>query len=153
MEKLESVSEILEFAIAREVDASEFYMEMAKRAEMATVRELFDELAGIELEHKAALELELMKEGIAVKTDARARSIELDNYMVVGDLRPGVERKDLLALAIEKEKISFRFYVDLVGLFREDEALKETLVSLAEEEARHVLRFQSKYEKEAAKEK
>ena len=153
MATLNTIGEILEFAIAREGDSSEYYREMAQAAEKGGVRELFEELGAMELEHKAALELGVMKEGLVLDRAAGAGRIEPDNYLVAGDLRQGAGRKDVLALAVEKEKMSFRFYVDLAGLFREDEGLREVLVLLAEEEARHVLRVQSEYEEECAREK
>ena len=143
---LESIGEILEFAIAREVDASEFYMQMANRAKNEDVRALFEEFAGIELEHKATLELELMKEGVVATTAGRIIKVEPRDYMAGVKLRADVERKDVLALAIEKEKASFRFYVDMAGMFEEGE-LREALISLAEEEGRHVVRFETEYEK------
>jgi hypothetical protein len=45
-----------------------------------------------------------------------------------------VDYEDLLLLAMKKEKVSFRLYVDLAGVVA-DEDLHETLLSLAEEEA------------------
>ena len=138
------MGEILEFAIEREISASEFYMEVAEQVEKAEVRDLFRELAKVELEHKAALELELMKEGLVSKTEGRISTIEAGDYLVAGEVREDMDYKDVLVMAIEKERASFRFYVDLVGVF-EEESLNEMLLSLAEEEARHIVRFEMQY--------
>ncbi len=45
----------------------------------------------------------------------------------------------------EKEQASFRTYVNLVATAR-DEAVRELLLALAEEEVRHKLRFKTEYD-------
>jgi len=52
----------------------------------------------------------------------------------------------MLILAIKKEKVSFRLYVDMAELVDEAE-LREMLLTLAEEEARHKVRFEMEYDK------
>ncbi len=61
MHKTDSYEEVLEFAIDREIDANQFYLALASRVDNKETRDLFEELAQEELEHKAQLELELMK--------------------------------------------------------------------------------------------
>jgi len=146
MGALETIGEILEFAVAREIDSSEFYKEMADRMEKAETRELFAELAKVELGHKAALELELMKEGLVATTAGRIEQIDSSNYIVDSELRKDMGYEDVLVMAIAKERASFRFYVDLVGMFEESD-LNEVLLSLAEEEARHKAFFEIEYAK------
>ena len=58
---METVGEIIEFAISREVAASEFYLRAAELMESAVMRDLCHELAKVELEHKATLEFEVPK--------------------------------------------------------------------------------------------
>ena len=146
MEGLNTIGEVLEFAIAREIDASEFYMELSGQMENPAIRSLFEELANEELEHKARLELELMKEGMVAKTEGRITGVGASDFMMDGEVRRDMSLKDALALSIEKEKRSFRFYTRLAGIVT-DEAMVETLMSLAEEEARHMVRFETEYER------
>ena len=146
MGALETVGEILEFAIEREISASEFYMEVAEQVEKAEVRELFRELAKVELEHKAALELELMKEGLVAKTDGRISAIEAGDYLVAGEVREDMDYKDVLVLGMQKEKASFRLYIDLSSLV-EDGQQREILLEIAEEEARHKMQFEIEFDK------
>ena len=61
--------EILEMAVAREVDANRFYLALAARAENPRIKKIFEKLAAEELEHKAKIELEIMKTGRVVKDD------------------------------------------------------------------------------------
>jgi len=153
-----SVNEILQFAIAREVEANEFYTALADRVESPAMAELILEFAKEELEHKAKLELEVMKRGeVTPKLQAEAEKKKLDDFKMadyiadVGDSLD-VDYEDLLLFAIKKEKISFRLYADLAGVVA-DEELHETLLSLAEEEAGHKARFEIEYNEEVLKQK
>ncbi|MHC4501024.1 MAG: ferritin family protein, partial [Planctomycetota bacterium] len=56
MERFGSVDEILDFAIAREVEANDFYTELAERMENGAMRKVFEEFAIEELGHKMKLE-------------------------------------------------------------------------------------------------
>jgi len=59
-------NEVLEFAISREVEARNFYLSLAERVGDAQLSGILRVLADEELEHKAKLEMEFMKSGIAV---------------------------------------------------------------------------------------
>jgi rubrerythrin len=56
-----------------------------------------------------------------------------------------MDYEGLLLLAMQKEKISFRLYIDLLSTITEL-SLKEVLIELAEEEARHKIRFELEYD-------
>ena len=146
MEGLNTIGEVLEFAIAREVDASEFYMELAGRMQNPLIRALFENLAEEELEHKARLELELMKEGMVARTEGRIARVEAGDYFMEGEIRGDMELKDALLMGAEKERRSFRFYTRMAGIMT-DESMIDTLMSLAEEEARHMVRFETEYDR------
>ncbi|MHC4574425.1 MAG: ferritin family protein, partial [Planctomycetota bacterium] len=49
MKRFSSTDEILDFAIAREVEANEFYMQLAERMDNPAMRKVFDEFAIEEL--------------------------------------------------------------------------------------------------------
>ncbi len=54
--RFESVGAVLDFAIGNEVEAHAFYLELAARADVAAMRQVFEEFAAEELRHKAKLE-------------------------------------------------------------------------------------------------
>lgn len=56
MENRETLDNILAFAIAEEVAANEFYMELAGKMENPAIAKAFEEFAKEELAHKAKLE-------------------------------------------------------------------------------------------------
>jgi rubrerythrin len=75
MSEADTDIEIFEFAIAREIDANRFYLTLAQRIDNPKMRKVFEDLAKEELEHKAKLELELMKTGRVVSTRLRVGDI------------------------------------------------------------------------------
>ena len=145
MGDFESIGEILEFAVAREVAANRFYKDLAEKVESPAMRELLAEFAKEELQHKEKLELEMMKEGIVVAPVEKLASFKGSDYIVDVESAADMDYKGLLALAIKKEKLSVRLYVDLAALVGDAES-RETLLSLAEEEAGHKARFEIEYE-------
>ena len=140
-----SVEEILEFAIAREIEANQFYMTLAKQAENPAMRKVFEDFAEEELEHKAKLELEAMKEGIVMVPVEKLSDFKITDYMSNVELSTDMDYKDVLILAMNKEKRSLRLYVDLAAIV-EDANSRETLLSLAVEEAQHHARFEIEYD-------
>jgi rubrerythrin len=140
-----SVEEILEFAIAREIEANQFYMTLARQAENPAMLRVFEDFAEEELEHKAKLELEAMKEGIVMLPLEKVSDFKITDYMSDVELSADMDYKDVLILAMNKEKRSLRLYVDLAAIV-EDANSRETLLSLAVEEAKHHARFEVEYD-------
>jgi rubrerythrin len=141
----DSINEILEFAISKETESSHFYQALARHVNTAEIRNVFEELAQEELEHKARLELEIMKMGRTVAARHDPAGPDSDYIVSNSQLPLDIDYKDLLMLAMEKEEASFRTYVDLVATAR-DEHIRELLLALAEEEVRHKLRFKHEYD-------
>lgn len=144
MGEMTTIGEVLEFAIAREAEAVHFYMAMAERAGEPSTAEFFEDLVSEELEHKSRLELEMMKEGIVARTvgvvpEASGGGLQVSSAQVAEQM----VYAEALSLAVRKERRSFRLYVRLAGLVEDDE-LRETLVSLAEEEAKHIVSLEEK---------
>ena len=143
MAEYESDNEILEFAISREIEAFQFYTALAERMERPQMRKVFEELAKEELEHKANLELEIIKTGQTVATTSQ--DLAADDYHIEGEFQFDMGMQQLLQMSIEKEKVAFEVYVDLAGKVH-DENSRETLLALAEEEVKHKMRFEYEYD-------
>ena len=144
MAEFESDDEILELAIAREEDANQFYMILAERVTSAEMRKVFEDLAEEELEHKAKLELEVIKTGrVVTATEKPELETKGDTEAVGPDV--DMDYKDMLIMGMQKEEASFRLYVDLAGRVINEDA-RETLIALAEEEVKHKLRFETEYD-------
>ena len=153
MEDMTTIRDILKFAIGRECQAAEFYMAMAEKVENPATQDFFENLVDEELEHKSQLELEVMKEGIVAKTVGVLPDTFIDNPVVDLDkVRSEMDYKEALMVAIQKEKLSFRLYARLSGMV-EEEKLSETLLSLAEEEVKHIVAFEEMYKHAVMEEK
>ena len=75
MAQVDWINDVLKFAIEKEIEAQQFYLELAKRMDNPAMREVFEGYAKEEAGHKA--KLEALKEGKVI-----------NNLNVVGD---GVE--------------------------------------------------------------
>lgn len=135
MSEIDSIDEILEFAIAREVEANQLYMYMARCMKNPEMREVCEGFAKEELEHKAKLELEVMKRGQIVS------ALEICDYMMDVGSPMDMEYEQLLVFAINKEKLSINLYTDLAKIVKDIDS-RETLLSIVEEETKHKERFE-----------
>ncbi len=138
MDRLDSINEILEFAIAREVEANQLYKYLAKRMKNPEMCKVCEDFAEEELEHKAKLELEVMKRGQVVS------DFDISDYMMDVGNEMDMDYEELLVFAIKKEEISVSLYTDLAAVVKDKES-RETLLSLAQEETEHKLRFETEY--------
>jgi len=145
MKKVEPDHEALELAIRREREAHNFYLALAAKIENPPLCKILKDLAKEELEHKAKLEMEFMKNGIVVNTTAKENSFQISDYVVADEPITDMDIRDLLEICIQKEDASFRFYADLL-LQAKDNNTKETCLSLMEEEIKHKLRFENEYD-------
>lgn len=152
MGEVSTIGEVIELAIAREVQAAQFYVELADRVVNPAMRALFERLAEEELRHKARLELEMMKEGLVTTTVGRLFEVDAPDYEAKELAESNIEYREALALAIRKERGAFRFYVELAGVVAERH-MHEVLLDLAEEEARHLLKFEAEYNRLTSKPK
>jgi rubrerythrin len=147
MSKVNSDQEILEFAISREVEAHYFFLALADRVEDPKMRQVFEDLAAEELEHKAKLELEILKTGRTLPEQQIPPGRPKSDYIISeSDLPLDIDYTDMLLLGIAKEEAAFRMFVNLIPTVQDEES-REILLVLAEEEVRHKLRFENEYNK------
>lgn len=143
MERFESVEEVLEFAIAREMESQDFYMKLAERMENPAMQKVFENFAAEELGH--TMKLEAVKRGHILLGDEEVKSLEIADYVVDVEPRPDMDYAEALVVAMKKEKAAYRLYLDLAAA-AEDEELTDMFLSLAQEEAKHKLRFEIEYD-------
>ncbi len=149
--KFWSWNEVLDFAIAREVEANEFYTELAGRAEKPAMKKVFADFAGEERGHKAKLEAVKRGEYVFESGAGAAPGLGLAEYLVAGALTPDMTYIDALVLAMKKEKASYKLYLDLAEIAG-DAGTVNLFLALAGEEAKHKLRFEIEYDDYVLKE-
>ena len=146
MKAFGSVDEILDFAIGKEEEAAQLYTSLAGRSKKSWMRQVFEEFAGEERGHKA--KLQAIKEGKRLMPAAeKVMDLKIGDYVMDVEAGPDLDYQEALVLAMKEEKAAFRLYSDLAAA-TEDETLRATLLALAQEEARHKLRFEIEYDEE-----
>jgi rubrerythrin len=118
MAKVSPDNEVLKFAIARELEAYHFYMALAGRVSTIQMREVFVDLAREELEHKARLELEVIKMGNVVGADEKAVIGKHDYIISDVDSPLHMDYKEMLLLGMEKEEASSGLMLISSPMFR-----------------------------------
>jgi len=146
MESFESVDAVLDFAIEREQEASDFYTDLAAKGKRPDMKTLFIQFAEEEKGHKA--KLQGVKQGKQLLPAARqVLDLQMSDYLVAENPTEEMTYQNALILAMKKEKVSFRLYTDLAASAPGDD-LKNTFLTLAQEEAKHKLRFEVEYDNE-----
>ena len=147
MEKT-SVDEILDFAIAGEEAANRFYLGLAGKMEDDAMRKVFEEFAGEERNHKAILQG--VRRGKAIEPEDVV-DLKIAEFSVDVEPRADMDYQDALVLAMKREKAAFALY-SRIAEATQDPSLRETFLMLAQEEAKHKLRFETEYDEVVLKE-
>ncbi len=139
-----NAEEILNFAINGEQEAHDFYMDLAERVERPAMKKLLTQFAREEAGHKKKLE--------GIKKGSRSFpyaddvvDLKIADYLVDIEATGDLTYQEALILAMKREKAAFKLYTDLAGLTA-DKDLKIVFQSLAQEEAKHKLRFELEYD-------
>ncbi|MFH1144774.1 MAG: ferritin family protein [Candidatus Eisenbacteria bacterium] len=144
------IEEILDYAIEKEQEAVDFYTKMADRVSSSAMKAVFKQFAGEERGHKAKLQgVKGGKNKLTVS--GKVPNMALGDYLVAEDAGPDISYQDALILAMKREKASYRLYTDLAKEVQVPE-IRELLLALAQEEARHKLRFEVEYDENILKE-
>jgi rubrerythrin len=149
MKQFSSVDDILNFAIANEQDAFEFYSKYAGLVKNE-MKNIFIEFAQEEIKHKARL-MKIKEERIFTFSPEKINNLNLSDYTTSGKFTLDLSYQDALILAMLKEKAAFRLYLNL-SQQTDIPYLKDLFLSLAQEESKHKLRFEIEYDENILKE-
>ncbi|MBN2513874.1 MAG: ferritin family protein [Sedimentisphaerales bacterium] len=139
-----TVKDVIEFAIRKEEASAQFYHDLAALMKDSTTRIIFEVLERNEMQHKSALEFELIKQGQVVSEDTYKVSDEPASYIELDEQAQSMTYTDALQLAIRKEHAAFQLFAELMVQTR-DPQLRKMFFELAQEEMRHVLQFENEY--------
>jgi len=146
MKPFGSVDEILDFAIGKEEEAAQLYTSLARQTQKSWMRQVFEEFASEERGHKAKL-LAIKQDKLLLPAAEKVMDLKLADYVMDVEPSPDLDYQEALVLAMKEEKAAFRLYSDLAAA-TDDETLRATLLALAQEEAKHKLRFEIEYDEE-----
>jgi len=150
MRDFKSVDEILDFAIGEEEASAGFYRVLAKKMDRPWMKEVFEEFAREEDGHKAKLQ-KFKKGELPMPPQEKVLDLKIGEYLVDAELNPDMDYQQALMVAMKKEKAAFRMYTALASATPDPNA-KSLLQSLAQEEAKHKLRFETEYDDSILKE-
>lgn len=145
MTEFKTIDDILNFAINEEQKASDLYASLALKSRNRMIQEVFEQFSREELGHKKKLESIKRGRVVAVSSE-KVVDMKIGDYLVdVNRTRDDLTYQESLIIAMKEEKAAFRLYSDLAN--RTDHPdLKETFLMLAQEEAKHKLRFEIEYD-------
>ena len=147
--RLDSLDEILRFAIRKEADAAAFYRMAADRSNPG-VKKTFEELAKEEEGHKKKLEGFDLKKIDQMRLE-ETKGLGLSELMEDVPYSSDMSYADLLRMAIKNEEKSQRLYQSTAQLVTEPK-LKKLLLVLAQEESTHKEKLEKIYDKDVLQE-
>ena len=142
----ESLREILNYAIEKEKEAAEFYLDISRQEPFAGAKETFEQFAAEERKHQVLLEgFETNKEKIAEYELKWIPDMKRSDYMVDMEYEKGMHYTDILRLAMKREEKALKLYNELQTKTQDEEYLKLFKI-LAQEEAKHKRALETLYD-------
>ena len=150
MEEFKNIDDILNYAINAEQNAADFYTDLAKTARSKEMKETFAQYAKEELGHKARIS-SIKTSGKFDVPDNKVTDLKIGDYLVDVQPHPDMDYQEVLILAMKREKNAFKLYTHLSQRAPNAE-IKKLFHSLAQDEAKHKLRFEIEYDEFILKE-
>ncbi|MBT3242623.1 MAG: ferritin family protein [Bacteroidetes bacterium] len=144
MKEFKNINEILDFAMASEQRAIDLYSNLAEKSGIQEMRDTFISFAKEEMKHKAQL-VKIKREGFFEHGSEKVTDMKIADY--TADVKPteNMLYHEALILAMSQEKAAFKLYSTLADR-APNQDLKNLFLSLAQEEAKHKLRFEIEYD-------
>jgi rubrerythrin len=142
--ELTTIEEILDYAISNEEKAAALYYELAEKVERPGMKEAFLHFAKEEEGHKARL-LKIKEGEIPAVTEEKVADLGITETLVEPETAPNMTYQEALQYAMKAEKAAFVLYTKLAEATT-DAGLQRVFKSLAQEEAKHKLRFEIEYD-------
>jgi rubrerythrin len=148
-----TLNDIIDFAIAKEIEAAEFYDNASQQEKFSGKKQMLQEFAAEERKHEA-----LLKDVKAGKVGKQLDDykfkwiidIKRSDYVVATEYHPGMAYHELLLLAMKREEAALKLYNELLG-HAESKEQKKVFKMLCQEEAKHKLILETMYDDFMAK--
>ncbi len=144
--RLETFEQVMDYAIDRELNSHLFYKQLAARCTDPDLKELLANLALQEVGHQK--KLARVKQGQFRRLDGDMPAFGLGIAEQIPDEiepTPDMSLREALLFAINKEKMSYRMYLEL-AMDAWTEEISDLFMVLAHEEANHKVRLEIEYE-------
>lgn len=132
-----SINDIVDYAIEKEIEAAEFYEEAAETIEMAGAREILKDYAAEERKHEQILkDLKENKARIDGYKFEKIQDIKRSDFLVEMTYRPDMNYEDLMRLAMKREEKANKLYL-ILAKSTDNEEHARFFTMLAQEELKH----------------
>ncbi|WP_054032574.1 ferritin-like domain-containing protein [Desulfatitalea tepidiphila] len=143
-----NLDDIIDFAIEKEKEAADFYMEVSEQEKFSGKKEMLLEFSAEERKHQALLE-DLKAGNVGQKLDDYKfkwiTDIKRSDYVDEITYHPGMGYNELLMLAMKREENALKLYNELLANAQTD-AQKKVFKMLCQEEAKHKLSLETMYD-------
>lgn len=139
-----TINDILDFAINNEQQAADFYYKLATDSITKEMKETFVNYAKEEDSHKARLE-KIKETGVYNVEESKVLDLKIGDYLVMVKTSDKMTYQEALILAMKREKAAFKLYMKLADIAPDDN-LKKVFKNLANDEAKHKLKFEIEYD-------
>lgn len=147
----EKFNEIIDFAVAREQEAVQFYRELQQMVNFKSHRDVLKQYEEMEKGHIVILEK--MRQEMAVKIGGavpRVENLLISDYLVESKPTAQMTYQDILIIAMKREEKANKLYTKLADESSDSE-VKKVFLRIASEEAMHKNLFEKIYDKEILK--
>jgi rubrerythrin len=143
---LNTLPEIIQFAIDKEKNAQAFYRSAAGLSQYPGIPALFTELAEEEAKHEKMLK-DISQATSLPEAVGKVPDLKISDYLVELKFFPNMKYQEVMILAMKNEEKSMKFYSAWSEKAIEADH-KKMFAHLAEEEAKHKYRLESIYDQE-----
>ena len=144
----QDLNALIQFAIEKEKEASDFYEENSEAESMSGKKQMLKEFAAEERKHQKMLE-DYLATGVAENLDDYKfkwiTDIKRSDYVDEVAYQPGMAYNELLMLAMKREEGALKLYNELLEKADNADA-KKLFKMLCQEEAKHKLALETMYD-------
>ena len=141
---MNTVDEILDYAIEQEQQAADFYEDIAQRVEAGGMKKMLLDFAEEEKRHKIILQ-DVKAGEHELTPEQEVLDLKISDYLVEVEASDNISYQDALIVAMKRERAAYNLYTDMAAKVPESH-LKDVLAGLAIEEAKHKLFFEAEYD-------
>ncbi len=142
----ENIDQVLDFAVSKEEEARDFYLEWAEKVKNSAIAEVLKEFAGEEQKHKDLI-LKVKAGGDFRPVAGQVLDLKLGDYFVQIGPDEQMSYQDALQIAIQREIGAQELY-KFLQTQSENPKMKELFEKLANEEAKHKLRLEQMFDED-----
>ncbi|MDY0151882.1 MAG: ferritin family protein [Candidatus Cloacimonas sp.] len=137
-------NELLDFAVAREQEAVEFYRELQKVAKFSGQIQMLREMESMEMGHIVVIE-KIRQTGVKPEDIQRTPNLMISEYLTADPETLDLTYQNILIKAMKREENSFKLYSEMSVKFPDPE-IATLFRRLAADEAKHKLVFEKLYD-------